>query len=67
MTLKPSSPKHKSETYEPEENRTDHEVDEVLEQDVRGVFTTGEARLAEGKARLHEKDQHGCQQHPHGI
>ena len=21
----------------------------------------------EGKSRLHEKDQHGCQKHPYGI
>ena len=47
--------KHKSETYEPEENGTDHEIDEVLKQDVRGIFTTGKARLTEGESRLHEK------------
>ena len=52
--------KHKSETDEPEENRTDHEIDEVLEQDVRSVFTAGNTRLTEGKSRLHEKDLQGC-------
>ena len=55
--MKPSAiaTKHKSETYEPEENGTDHKIDKVLKQDVRCIFTTGKARLAEGKSRLHEK------------
>ena len=58
---------HQAETDKKEEQRTEHEVDKVLHQDVRGVLTAGESRLTEGKAWLHPKDQHGCKQHPYGI
>ena len=50
-----------------EQLTTAEDVDKVLKQDVRCIFTTGKARLAEGKSRLHKKDQHGCQEHPYGI
>ncbi len=40
----------------------DAEVHQVFHQDIAGVFGPGEAGLAHGEARLHEKDQHCAQQ-----
>ena len=42
-------------------------IKELFEQYVCRVFATCEARFAQRKAWLHEKDQHGCKQHPYGI
>ena len=58
---------HEAEADEPEKQGTEHEVHEVLHQDVRRVFAAGETRLAQRKARLHEENQHGGQQHPDRI
>ena len=58
---------HESESYKPEEQRTDHEVYEILEQDVRRVLTSGETGFAQGESRLHKEYQHGGKQHPDGI
>ena len=59
--------KHKAETKQPEQNRTETEVNEVLKQNVRRVLTTCKASLTKSKAWLHEEYQHCCQQHPYGI
>ena len=58
---------HEAEADKPEEERAEHEVDEVLEQYVGGVLAACETSLAECETRLHEEYQHGCQQHPYGI
>ena len=58
---------HHAETREPEEQRSEHEVHKILEQDVSRVLPAGKSCLAESKARLHEKHQHCRQQHPHCI
>ena len=58
---------HETKADEPEQQRAEHEVHEVLEQNVCGVLAAREACLAQGKARLHPENKHGCQQHPYGI
>ena len=58
---------HDGETDEPEHNRADREVHEVLHDDVAGILGAGEARLHHGEASLHEEHQRGGQQYPYGI
>ena len=58
---------HKAEAYKPEKQRTEHEVHEILEQDVRRIFSARETRLAKGETRLHEEHQHCRKQHPYCI
>ena len=57
----------KAETEEKEQKRAEHEIDEVLHQNVRTVLTTCESSLTQGKSWLHPENQHGCQQHPYSI
>ena len=52
---------HESEAEEEEQKRAEHEVDEVLHQDVCGVLTAGKTSLTQRKTRLHKEYQHGCQ------
>ena len=58
---------HESESEQPEQDGTKHEIHEVLEQYVGSVLAAGETSLTEGETRLHEKHQHRCEQHPYGI
>ena len=59
--------KHDAEADKPETGDADAEVHQVFHQDIAGVFGPGEAGLAHGEARLHEKDQRCAQQHPNGV
>ena len=58
---------HGAEADKPEARGADAEVHQVFHQDIAGVFGPGEAGLAHGEARLHEKDQRCVQQHPNGV
>ena len=49
---------HQSETDEPIEQAAEHEIHEVLHQDVGSVLDSGETGFYQRKARLHEKYQH---------
>ena len=64
---KSAGSEHQSETDEPEEQRTQHEVYEVLHQDVAGVFGACKSGFDQCEAWLHEEYEHGCQKHPNGI
>ena len=58
---------HQTEADKPEKERAEGEVDEVLHQDVSGVLRAGEASLDHCEARLHEEDEHCCEEHPDGV
>lgn len=58
---------HKPEADEPEEDRAEGEVDEVLHEDVGGVLGAGEAGLDHSEARLHEEHEHCREEHPDGV
>ncbi len=58
---------HQTEAYEPEKERAEGEVDEVLHQYVSGVLRAGETCLDHCETRLHEEDEHSGEQHPDGV
>ena len=58
---------HNAKTNEPEKQRAHHEINEVLEQNIRSVFAARETRLTQGKTGLHEKHKHCRKQHPYSI
>ena len=62
-----SGTEHQAESNQPEHRRADAEVHQVFHQDVAGIFGTSEARFTHRKARLHEEDHRGAQQHPYGV
>ena len=58
---------HESESDEKEQERTEHEINKVLHQYIRRVFTSCESCLTQGEPWLHPENQHGSQQHPYSI
>ena len=58
---------HKAEAHEPEQQRAEHKINKVLEQDVSRILTAREACLTQRETRLHKEHQHGSQQHPNSI
>ena len=58
---------HEAEAHDPECGRAQCKIHDVFHDDVASVFSAGQACLAHGKPRLHEKDQCGSQQHPDGV
>lgn len=52
---------HKARAHKPEQDGADHEVYEVLVEDVGGVLATSETSLTQCETGLHEEHQHCCQ------
>jgi len=50
-------PEHNREADDPEYDRSDGEVHQVLHDDITGIFRTGKAGFHHGKACLHEEYQ----------
>ena len=59
--------KHDAEADEPVARRTDTKIHHILHQNIAGIFCTGQASLAQGKARLHEEHQKRCNQCPCNV
>lgn len=53
----PAAGEHQAEAQQPVDRRADAEVHEIFHEDVACVLGPGEAGLAHGEARLHQKDQ----------
>ena len=53
----PAAGEHQAEAQQPVDRRADAEVHQVLHENVARVLGPGEAGLAHGEARLHQKDQ----------
>ena len=59
--------KHDAEADEPVARRTDTKIHHILHQNIAGIFCTGQASLAQGKARLHEEHQKRSNQCPCNV
>ena len=59
--------KHDAEADEPVARRTDTKIHHILHQNIAGIFCTGQAGLAQGKARLHEEHQKRRNQCPCNV
>lgn len=58
---------HEAEAEEPEENRPQSEIHEVLHDDIAGVFGPRQARFQHGETRLHEEDQGRTEENPNRV
>ena len=63
----PAAGEHQAEAQQPVDRRADAEVHEIFHEDVACVLGPGEAGLAHGEARLHQKDQRRAYQDPDGV